>query len=133
VLNLSNALFISTRSLRSRWRVGVEFDAAMIDEKYRVVISYLLVLDHDHVAIVQHEPVRRCSPSRRDRRPGSACARGPTGMVRGDPCASYPMAENSPTVWTAHWGITGRARSGRLGTTEGLRASVCFGPICSVT
>jgi hypothetical protein len=47
--------------------------------------------------------------------------------------ASYPIAENSPSVWTAHCGITRRARSGRLGITEGLRANVCFGPIRSAT
>ncbi len=29
----------------------------MIDEKYRVVGSHLPVLDHDHVAIVQHQPI----------------------------------------------------------------------------
>ena len=29
----------------------------MIDEKHGVVLSHLLVPDHDHVAIVQHKPV----------------------------------------------------------------------------
>jgi hypothetical protein len=46
---------ISTRSLKRRWRVEVELDAIIIDEKYRVVISHLPVLDH--VAIVQHKPI----------------------------------------------------------------------------
>ena len=29
----------------------------MIDQKHGMVLSHLLVLDHDHVAIVQHKPV----------------------------------------------------------------------------
>jgi hypothetical protein len=57
VENLTYASLISMRSRRSGWRVGVEFNAIMIDEKYRVVTSHLLVVDHDHVAIVEHEPV----------------------------------------------------------------------------
>ena len=37
-------------------RRGVQFDSVMIDEKYRVISPHLLVLDHDHVEIVEHEP-----------------------------------------------------------------------------
>src|SRR3982074_726630 len=45
------------RFLRSRWRVEITFDAAITAEKYRVVFSHLLILDHGHGAIVQHEPI----------------------------------------------------------------------------
>jgi len=53
---LTYASLISTRFLRSRWRKGIAFDAIIIDEKFRVVIPNLPILDHEHVAIVQHEP-----------------------------------------------------------------------------
>jgi len=36
--------------------MSVAFDAIMTNDKLRVVIPHLLVLDHEHVAIVQHEP-----------------------------------------------------------------------------
>ena len=44
-------------SLGNRWRVGVEFDAVTIDQKYRAVTPHSLILDHHHVAIVQHQPM----------------------------------------------------------------------------
>ena len=37
-------------------RVLGPFDAIMIDEKFRMVIPHFPVLDHEHVAIIQHEP-----------------------------------------------------------------------------
>src|SRR5258708_15099233 len=55
--NLTYRPLISTRSLGSRWRVEVEFDAAMVDEKQRMGIPNLLIPDHGHAEIVQHEPV----------------------------------------------------------------------------
>ena len=49
----------SAPSLGNRWRVGVEFDAVTIEQKYRTVAvtSHVMVLDHGHVAIVQREPI----------------------------------------------------------------------------
>ena len=47
----------SARSLGEVWRVGVELDAVTIDQKYRAVTPHLLVLDHDHVSVVQHQPI----------------------------------------------------------------------------
>ena len=65
VLNLTNAMLIFTRSLRSRWRVGVEFDAAMIDEKYGTV----------HWGTTR----RAVGTSWHDRRPSGVC------LLRPDP------------------------------------------------
>src|SRR5258708_13311112 len=47
---------MSARSRGRRRRVGVTADPIMIEEKYRVVIPHVMVLDHGHAAIVQHEP-----------------------------------------------------------------------------
>src|SRR5258708_12676997 len=55
--NLTYRPLISTRSLGSRWRVKVKFDATMVDEKQRMGIPNLLIPDHGHAEIVQHEPV----------------------------------------------------------------------------
>src|SRR5260370_34946406 len=43
------------RRLKSRWRVS--FDAVTIDQKYGAVTQHVMVLDQDHVAIVQREPM----------------------------------------------------------------------------
>jgi hypothetical protein len=55
--NLAYGSLISARCFGSRWRVGVSFDAVTIDQKYRAVTPHVMVLDHDHVAIVQHQPI----------------------------------------------------------------------------
>ena len=55
--NLTYGSLISARCFESRWRVGVSFDAITIDQKYRAVTPYVMVLDHGHVAIVQREPI----------------------------------------------------------------------------
>ena len=55
--NLTYASLISIRFRRSVERVEVEFDSVMIDEKYGMVSPHPPVLDHDHVEIVEHEPV----------------------------------------------------------------------------
>src|ERR1700687_849684 len=57
VQNLTYGSLISTRSRRSRWPIVVESDAVLIDEKHGAIMSHLLVLHHDHVEIVQHEPI----------------------------------------------------------------------------
>jgi hypothetical protein len=67
----ANALLISTRSLRSRWRVGVAFDAAMIDEKYRTA----------HWGITD----ARDRSSWHDRRPSGVC------LLRPDPCGDVEL------------------------------------------
>src|SRR5258705_737142 len=56
VQNLTDGPLMSARSRGGRRRVGVAADHIMIDEKYRVVIPHVMVLDHGHAAIVQHEP-----------------------------------------------------------------------------
>ena len=55
--NLTCRSLISARCFDSRWRVGVSFDAVTIDQKYRAVAPHVMVLDQDHVAIVQREPM----------------------------------------------------------------------------
>jgi hypothetical protein len=47
----------SAPTLGNRWRVGVEFDAVTIDQKYRAVTPHSLILDHRHMAVVQHQPI----------------------------------------------------------------------------
>src|SRR6266849_1440588 len=54
--NLTDGPLMAARPLRRRRRVGVAADPIMIDEKYRVVIPHVMILDHGHVAIVQHQP-----------------------------------------------------------------------------
>jgi hypothetical protein len=58
--NLTYGSLISARCLGSGWRIGVEFEAVTIDQEYRAVTSYVVVLDHGHVAIVQPIPVEPC-------------------------------------------------------------------------
>src|SRR5260370_42491472 len=55
--NLTYRPLISTRSLGSRWRVKVKFNATMVDEKQRMGIPNLLIPDHGHAEIVQHQPI----------------------------------------------------------------------------
>ena len=55
--NLTYGSLISARCLGSGWRIGVEFDAVTMDQKYRAVTPHIMVLDHGHVAIVQREPI----------------------------------------------------------------------------
>src|SRR6267154_6426766 len=55
--NLTYGSLISARCLGNGWRVGVEFDAVTMDQKYRAVTTHSLILDHHHVAIVQHQPI----------------------------------------------------------------------------
>jgi hypothetical protein len=47
----------SAPTLGNRWRAGVEFDAVTIDQKYRAVTPHSLILDHHHMAVVQHQPI----------------------------------------------------------------------------
>ena len=47
----------SSPTLGNRWRVGVEFDAVTIDQKYRAVTPHSLILDHRDMAVVQHQPI----------------------------------------------------------------------------
>src|SRR5260370_33018122 len=55
--NLTYRPLISTRSLGSRWRVKVKFNATRVDEKQRMGIPNLLIPDHGHAEIVQHQPI----------------------------------------------------------------------------
>jgi hypothetical protein len=56
--NLVYRSLIFMRSRRSRWRVGVAFRPIMIEDKDGlVVLSHLLVLGHDEVAIVEYQPI----------------------------------------------------------------------------
>ena len=55
--NLAYGSLVSARCFESRWRVGVNFDAVTINQKYRAVTPHVMVLDHDHVAVVQHQPI----------------------------------------------------------------------------
>jgi hypothetical protein len=55
---LSHSSLASMRTIKNRWRAGVTSDAIVIYQKYRAIIfPYLMILRHDHVAIVQHEPI----------------------------------------------------------------------------
>ena len=55
--NLTYGSLVSMRCLESRWCVGVSFDAVTIDQKYGAVTPHVMVLDQDHVAIVQRQPM----------------------------------------------------------------------------